>query len=41
MLQLKWCTGFKLLGVKFDSNLRYMNANFEEGLNEIRKIAIN
>ena len=28
MLQLKWCSGFKLLGIQFESNRNNLGVNF-------------
>ena len=41
VLNLKWCTEFKLLGLQFDSSLGCMEKNYNSALEEIRKVKNN
>ncbi len=39
VLNLKWSVEFKLLGIYFDSELKHMDKNYTQALDEIRKVA--
>ena len=36
-LNIKWCVGFKLLGMQFDSTLSKMHTNYDIAIDAIRK----
>ena len=36
ILNLKWCTAFKLLGINFNRMLQYMDRNYKKTLEEIK-----
>ena len=41
VLNLKWSVEFKLLGIYFDSEIKHMDKNYTQALDEIRKVASN